>query len=41
VQAALSARFGLDVSVSQINRVRAALGLGRSATGAGKKSGPA
>jgi transposase len=40
VQAALSARFGLDVSVSQINRVRVALGLGRSAGGAGKKSGP-
>jgi len=41
VQAALQERFGLDVSVSQINRVRAALGLGRFATGAEKKSAPA
>lgn len=36
VRAALHAQFGLTVSVSQINRVRAALGLGRSAEGTEK-----
>jgi len=40
VQAALQERFGLAVSVSQINRVRVALGVGRSAAGGGGKSGP-
>ncbi len=35
VQAALQERFGLAVSVSQINRVRVALGVGRSAAGGG------
>jgi hypothetical protein len=39
VQAALRERFGLDVSVSQINRVRAALGLSQCAPGAGGKWG--
>jgi len=38
IQAALRDRFGLDVSVSHINRVRAALGLSRR-RGAGGKSG--
>jgi len=37
VQAALRERFGLHVSVRQINRVRAALGVGRQAPGAGGK----
>jgi transposase len=40
VQRALEAQCGLCVSVSQINRVRAALGLGRVATGVGGKEGP-
>jgi len=39
IQAALRERFGLTVSVSQINRVRAALGLSRPAQGAGGKWG--
>jgi len=38
IQAALRARFDLAVSISQINRVRAALGLSRR-RGAGGKSG--
>jgi len=38
LQGALQERFGLTVSVSQINRVRAALGLSRR-RGAGGKSG--
>ena len=41
IRQALEAHCGLRVSVSQINRVRAALGLGRSATGVGGKEGPA
>ncbi len=40
VQAALRERFGLTVSVTHINRVRATLGLSRRASGAGGKSGP-
>jgi len=39
IQAALRERFGLTVSVSQINRVRATLGLSRPAQGAGGKWG--
>jgi len=39
IQVALQDRFGLTVSISQINRVRAALGLSRRAQGAGGKSG--
>ena len=38
VQAALVERFGLKISVSQINRLRAALGVSRPAPGAGEKS---
>lgn len=38
VQAALCERFGLQVSVSQINRLRAALGVRRPVPGAGEKS---
>jgi transposase len=38
IQAALLERFGLAVSVSQINRLRAALGVRRQGPGAGKKS---
>ncbi len=38
LQGALRERFGLTVSVSQINRVRAALGLSRR-RGVGEKSG--
>jgi transposase len=38
VQAALLERFGLAVSVSQINRLRAALGVRRQGSGAGEKS---
>src|SRR5262249_20077538 len=41
IQQALEAQCGLRVSVSQINRVRAALGLGHAATGVGGKEGPA
>ncbi len=39
VQAALQERFGLTVSISQINRVRAALGVSHRPQGAGGKSG--
>jgi len=38
VQAALTARFGLTVSVSQINRVRVVLGLSSRPRGVGGKS---
>ncbi len=38
VQTALLERFGLEVSVSQINRLRAALGIRRQVSGAGEKS---
>ncbi len=38
VQAALLERFGLEISISQINRLRAALGVRRPASGAGEKS---
>jgi len=38
IQAALAARFGLTISVSQINRVRVVLGLGSRPRGAGGKS---
>ena len=38
IQAALFERFGLQVSVSQINRLRAVLGLRRQVPGAGEKS---
>jgi len=38
VQAALQEQFGLAVSVSQVNRLRAALGVSRPAPGAGEKS---
>jgi len=38
VQTALFEQFGLQVSVSQINRLRAALGVRRPVLGAGKKS---
>jgi transposase len=38
VQVALFERFGLQVSVSQINRLRAALGVRRQESGAGEKS---
>jgi len=38
VQTALLERFGLQVSVSQINRLRAALGVSRQVSGVGKKS---
>lgn len=37
VQAALDERFGLTVSVSQINRVRTALGLSRRGDAGGKE----
>ncbi len=40
VQTALRERFGLTVSVTHINRVRATLGLSRRASGAGGESGP-
>ena len=39
VQAALKERFQLSVSISQINRLRAALGVGTHSARAGKKSG--
>ena len=39
VQGAVEAQCGLCVSVSQINRVRAALGVGRSAAEVGGKEG--
>ncbi len=38
VQTALFEQFGLEVSVSQINRLRAALGVRRQVSGAGGKS---
>jgi transposase len=38
VQTLLQDRFHLTVSVSQINRLRAALGVGNHSPGAGKKS---
>lgn len=38
VQAALLEQFGLEVSISQINRLRAALGIRRQEPGAGEKS---
>ena len=38
VQAALQEQFHLEVSTSQINRLRAALGVSRPAPGAGEKS---
>lgn len=38
VQEALLERFGLAVSISQINRLRAALGVRRPTPGAGEKS---
>ena len=38
VQAALLERFGLAVSISQINRLRAVMGVRRQASGAGEKS---
>lgn len=38
VQTALLVRFGLVVSISQINRLRAALGVRRQGAGAGEKS---
>ena len=37
VQAAVRERFGLEVSISQLNRVRAALGVGRPRSGSGGK----
>jgi transposase len=37
VQAAVRERFGLEVSISQLNRVRAALGVGRPRPGSGGK----
>jgi transposase len=40
VQAALSERFGVWVSIAHLNRVRATLGLSRRALGRGKKSAP-
>ncbi len=39
VQAEIEERFGLTASVSQINRVRAALGVSRRSRGWGGKSG--
>ena len=39
-QAALFERFGLEVSVSQINRLRAALGVRRPARGRNQPNGP-
>jgi len=38
VQAAVRERFGLEVSISQLNRVRAALSVGRPRPGSGGKS---
>jgi transposase len=37
VQAAVRERFELEVSISQLNRVRAALGVGRPRPGSGEK----
>ena len=41
VQAALQERFGLAVSITHLNRVRATLGLGSRTAGGGEKAGPA
>lgn len=38
VQAALQEQFHLEVSISQINRLRAALGVSRPRSGVGEKS---
>lgn len=38
VQTALLEQFGLEISISQINRLRAALGVRRQVSGAGEKS---
>jgi transposase len=38
VQAALLEQFGLQISISQINRLRAALGVRRQVSGVGEKS---
>lgn len=38
VQTALLEQFGLEISISQINRLRAAQGVRRQASGAGEKS---
>ncbi len=38
VQAALVEQFGLEVSISQVNRLRAALGVSRPRPGGGEKS---
>ena len=38
VQAALQEQFHLEVSISQVNRLRAALGVSRPRPGVGKKS---
>jgi transposase len=40
VQTALFKQFGLSVSISQVNRLRSALGVRRRAGGVGKKSAP-
>ncbi len=40
VQAALFERFGLKVSISQVNRLRAVLGVRHGAVGVGGKSAP-
>ena len=41
VQAALQEHFGLRVSITHLNRVRAALGLGSRRGGGGEKNHPA
>jgi transposase len=41
VQAALRERFGLTVSITHLNRVRASLGIGSRARGGGEKEGHA
>ncbi len=41
VQAALRERFGVTVSITHLNRVRASLGIGRRPTGGGGKEGGA
>ncbi len=38
VQAALQEQFHLEISISQVNRLRAALGVRRQGSGAGEKS---
>ena len=38
IQAALQEQFHLEVSISQVNRLRAALGVSRPRPGVGKKS---